>query len=49
MEEIILNESNVIEVFKELSNRETISEDEKNQIKKRFKELVNHNFNGPKA
>ncbi len=39
---IILNEENLMDIYKKLSNKESISQEEVEQIKKRFYELVNH-------
>ena len=40
-EAIILTEENVIDIFKKLSNQQTVSVEEIERVKARFKELVN--------
>jgi|GEM_PF-1832748 hypothetical protein len=37
----LLTEQNVIDVFKKLTNQETVSKEEMESIKRRFFELVN--------
>ncbi len=39
---IILTEKNLIDVYKKLSNNDDVSQEELEQIRKRFFELVNY-------
>ena len=40
--QIILTEENVVYIYKKLLNKEQISQEETEQVKKRFFELVNY-------
>ena len=39
--QILLTESNVVDIYKKLVNKENISQEEIEQVKERFYELVN--------
>ena len=40
--QILMTESNVLDIYKKLTNKQEISEEELEQVKKRFYQLVNY-------
>lgn len=41
--EFLMTESNCVEIYKKLSNKEAIAPEELEKVKERFYELVNYN------